>query len=149
MNEDFQDMIAALLAVDARFLVVGAHAMAVYGVPRATGDLDLWFARDEDNARRVWDALQRFGAPAAALGVSRADLVKPGTVVQIGVPPRRIDLMTEITAVEFEDAWTKRRVHRVGEMDVPFLDRESLIQNKRAVDRSKDRADLDLLEGRS
>jgi hypothetical protein len=149
MNDDFQDMIAALLEVGARFLVVGAHAMAVHGVPRATGDLDLWLARDPENARRVWQALERFGAPAAALGVSRDDLATPGSVVQIGVPPRRIDLMTDITGVDFEEAWAERRVHRIATLDVPFLGRDALVRNKRATGRPKDLADLDLLEERA
>ena len=149
MNEDFQDMIEALLETGARFLVVGAHALAVHGVPRATGDLDLWVARDAENADRVWKALERFGAPAAALGVSRDDLKTPGRVVQIGLPPRRIDLMTQITGVEFEEAWAERCLHPVGTREVPFLGRAALVRNKRATGRSKDRADVDLLEGKS
>jgi hypothetical protein len=146
MNEDFQDMIGALLEAGARFLVVGAHAMAVHGVPRATGDLDLWTSPSDENTFLVWSALERFGAPVEDLGVSREDFARPATVVQIGVPPRRIDLMTGITGVEFEDAWARRSVHRVGSMDVPFLGLDSLIQNKRATGRPKDRVDLDILK---
>jgi hypothetical protein len=87
LNEDFRDFLAALLAADARFLVVGAHAMAVHGVPRATGDIDVWIAPADDNAGRVWAALLRFGAPVAKLGISRADFSRRDQVVQIGVPP--------------------------------------------------------------
>jgi hypothetical protein len=80
VNEDFRDLLAALLATEARFLVVGAHAMAVHGVPRATGDLDVWIAPDPANADRVWSALLRFGAPVAAMGGGPDDLTRPDRV---------------------------------------------------------------------
>jgi hypothetical protein len=145
VNEDFRDLLAALLAADARFLVVGAHALAVHGVPRATGDLDVWIANDPTNAARVWAALLRFGAPVSSLGVSEADLQLPDQVTQIGLPPRRIDILTSITGVTFEDAWGGRVSHDVGGMAVPFLGRAELVRNKRATGRAKDRADLEAL----
>jgi hypothetical protein len=145
LNDDFRDLLAALLSVHARFLVVGAHAMAVHGVPRATGDLDVWIDRDPANAEKVWAALVQFGAPLEALGFSRSDLTAPGSVVQIGVPPRRIDLLTEITGVEFGNAWPGRATHPVGELSVPFLGREELLANKRATGRQRDLADLEAL----
>jgi hypothetical protein len=146
VNEDFQDMLAALLASGARFLVVGAHALAVHGVPRATGDLDVWVLADPANAERVWEALGRFGAPMDAVGAASGDLARPGLVLQIGLPPRRIDLLTELTGVDFESAWHSRVVHRVGSLEVPFLDRETLIRNKRATGRLRDLADVERLE---
>lgn len=146
MNEDFRDILTAFVEERVRFLVVGAYAMAVHGVPRATGDLDLWIDLDEENARRAWRALDAFGAPAEALGVTLADLSKPGIVIQIGLPPRRIDVMTGITGVTFDEAWDDRTVHAMAGVEVPFLGRRSLIQNKRATDRPKDRVDLPLLE---
>lgn len=145
MNEDFRDLLAALLETGARFLVVGAHAMAVHGVPRATGDLDVWIHGDAGNAHRVWAALLRFGAPMASVGVAREDLTRADQVVQIGLPPRRIDLLTSITGVEFEDAWAERVTHEVEGLAVPFLGRAALIRNKRATGRTKDRADLEAL----
>ena len=146
LNEDFLDMLAALLAVDARFVVVGAHAMAVHGVPRATGDLDIWIDTHPANTKKVWQALVRFGAPVASLGVSRDTLNSPGVTVQIGLPPRRIDLLTEITGLDFERAWQSRVVHQVAGLDVPFISRAELIENKRATGRPKDLADLEILE---
>jgi len=146
LNDDFRDILGLLLEEGARFLVVGAHAMAVHGVPRATGDLDVWIARAPDNAERTWKALLRFGAPVAALGVSEADLLKPETVVQIGLPPRRIDLLTDITGVDFERGWAGRVSSRVADLDVPFLGRTELLVNKRATGRPKDLADLVELE---
>ena len=99
MNEDFRDLLAALLSAGARFLVVGAHALAVHGVPRATGDLDVWIESEAGNAGRVFEALVRFGAPMGTMAVTRADLSKPDQVVQIGLPPRRIDILTSISGV--------------------------------------------------
>lgn len=87
MNPDFLDLLAALVRAEARFLVVGAHAMAAHGVPRATGDLDVWVQANPENAARVWDALIEFGAPVRALGLSKADLTAPGVVFQMGEPP--------------------------------------------------------------
>lgn len=138
-------MLAALLAAEARFLVVGAHALAVHGVPRATGDLDVWIARDGANVERVWSALVRFGAPVAAVGVRREHLTEPDTVVQIGLPPRRIDLLTSISGVEFDEAWPARVAHDVDGLAVPFLGRAALVRNKRASGRTKDEADLEAL----
>jgi hypothetical protein len=145
VNEDFKDLLAALLGAEARFLVVGAHAMAVHGVPRATGDLDVWIARDGSNTERVWSALMRFGAPVAAMGVARDDLTRPDMVVQIGVPPRRIDILTSISGVEFDEAWPGRVTHEVDGLAVPFLGRTALVRNKRASGRTKDKADLEAL----
>lgn len=146
MNEDFQDVLAALLASGARFLVVGAHALAVHGVPRATGDLDIWVLPDPVNAERVWRALTRFGAPMETVGAGPGDLARPGLVLQIGLPPRRIDILTALTGVDFESAWRSRVVHRVGSLEVPFLDRDTLIRNKRATGRLRDLADVERLE---
>lgn len=146
MNRDFVDLLEALVRADARFLVVGAHALALHGVPRATGDLDVWISPDAANADRVWQALLAFGAPVGDLGVKRADLEAPEVVVQLGLPPRRIDLLTTLTGLSFDAAWEERALHRVGMVDVPFLGREQLIANKRAMGRPKDLADLAALE---
>jgi len=145
VNEDFRDLLAAFLAVEARFLVVGAHALAVHGVVRATGDLDIWVATDPANAARVWGALLRFGPPLASLGVNVGDLLQPSQVIQIGLPPRRIDILTSITGVDFEDAWIGKVSHDVGGLTVPFLGRAELVRNKRATGRTRDRADLEAL----
>ena len=145
MNDDFRDFLHELIRADARFLVVGAHAMAVHGVPRATGDLDVWIATDDENVGRVWDALLAFGAPITAMGVGRDDLKRPDVVVQIGLPPRRIDVLTAITGVGFDEAWPERVTHAVAGIAVPFLGRQALVRNKRATGRLKDRADLEAL----
>lgn len=145
MNQDFLDFLRCLLRAEARFLVVGAHALAAYGVPRATGDLDVWISRDSDNASRVLAALREFGAPISAVGLSQADLESPDRIIQFGTPPRRLDLLTRITGLEFEEAWPRRRPHRIDGLDVPFIAREDLITNKQATGRTKDRADIESL----
>ncbi len=145
MNDDFSDLLGSLLDAEARFLVVGAHALAVHGVPRATGDLDVWVEPTPANAARVWRALLAFGAPVEAMKLAPADFQRPAVVVQIGLPPRRIDILTEITGVTFEEAWAARCEHDVRGHRVPFLGRQALLKNKRAAGRSKDRADLDAL----
>lgn len=148
MNEDFRDVLAELLTARARFLVVGAHAVAVHGIPRATGDLDVWIDTRTDNVPRVWSALVRFGAPVETLEVTKQDLAKPGVVVQIGFPPRRIDIMTSVTGLLFEAAWSSRITHQVDDLEVPFIGRAALLENKRATGRPKDLADIDALERR-
>ena len=147
MNEDFRDLLQALLKAGARFLVVGAHAMAVHGVPRATGDLGVWIRADAENAERVWQALVDFGAPVSGFDLSREDLTTPGMVVQIGLPPRRIDLLTELSGLDFEESWPNRTTHSIGSLEVSFLSRADLVRNKRATGRPKDLADLETLEG--
>ena len=147
MNTDFIEFLAALLRAEARFLIVGAHAMAAHGIPRATGDLDVWVAPDPGNAERVWTALLDFGAPVRTLGLSAPDLAAERLVVQMGAPPRRIDVLTSLTGLEFEAAWRTRRVLRIDDLDLPFLGREALLRNKRETGRPKDRADVETLDG--
>ena len=128
-------------------MVVGAHAMAAHGVPRATGDIDIWIEPRAENALEAWKALAEFGAPVETLGLSPADLSQPGMVFQVGQPPRRIDILTEISGVEFDAAWTNRIVAEIEDLAVPFLGRSDLIENKRASGRPKDLVDVELLEG--
>src|SRR5690606_19854940 len=106
MNDDFLDLLSALSAANARFLIVGAYAVGVHGRPRATKDLDVWVEASPENAARVMDALRRFGAPLSEL--SEQDLATPGTGFMMGVPPRRIDVLTQISGVEFSEAWPRR-----------------------------------------
>lgn len=146
MNDDWYEMLVALLDNDVRFLVVGAHALAVHGVSRGTQDIDLWIDPSAENAGRVWQALSDFQAPADALGITLDDLQRPGTVVQFGLPPNRIDLLTAVSGVDtFEAAWRTRVRQTVRGRAIPFLGREALIQNKLASGRRKDLADVEAL----
>jgi hypothetical protein len=144
MNRDFAEMLAALSAAGAEFLIVGAHALAAHGRPRATGDLDLWIRPTRDNAARVWKALTSFGAPLSEISIE--DLAMNDVVFQIGVAPARIDLLTSLTALKFEDAWARRHIIEVEGRPLPFLSREDLITNKTALGRPRDLADIDDLQ---
>lgn len=143
MNRDFVEMLSALSAAGAEFLVVGAHALAAHGHPRATGDLGIWVRATQENAACVWRALASFGAPLDEL--SEADLLAPDLVFQIGVAPHRIDILTGITAVSFSKAWPRRVSFRLDGVDIAVIGREDLIANKRAVGRPQDLADLERL----
>jgi hypothetical protein len=144
MNQDFVDLLRAFADGDVRFLIVGAYALALHGRPRATGDLDVWVDPTPTNAARVTRALAAFGAPMA--GISEADFSKPGAVVQLGVPPGRIDILTELTGLTFEDAWADRISHDFGGLTVDFIGRTSLIRNKRATGRPRDLGDIEGME---
>jgi hypothetical protein len=144
LNPDYRDMLCMLNDEGAEYLVVGAHALAAHGYPRATGDMDLWIRCSEENAQRVWRALRRFGAPFQGLTVT--DLATPEVVFQIGIVPRRIDLLTSITAVSFDEAWPHRKCIEVDQVPISVIGREELLRNKRATGRTKDRADVEWLE---
>lgn len=144
LNPDFAEMLRALSDEGVEFLLVGAYAMAAHGVPRATGDIDVWVNPSPDNAQRVLRALDRFGAPLFDLRA--ADLAREGTVFQLGVPPRRIDLLTSIDGVSFAQAWPRRVLCRIDDQEVPVLSREDLVANKRAAARPKDLVDVQILE---
>ena len=143
MNPDFVEMLAALRAAGAEYLVVGAHALAAHGRPRATGDLDLWVRPTAANAARVFQALETFGAPLHELTV--ADLQTPDVVFQIGVAPSRIDILTSLSGVGFEEAWPSRVTVPISGLEVPVIGRDQLIANKRAAGRLRDLADLEEL----
>jgi hypothetical protein len=146
VTEDWTDVLVALLDARARFLVVGAHALAVQGIPRATQDLDVWVEATPENAHLVWQALVNFGAPLDELQIGWEDFMRPSTVIQIGLPPNRIDLLTGITGVnDFELAWSARVESQVAGRTIPFIGRETLIANKRATGRLIDLADIEAL----
>ena len=141
MNPDFLDLLRAFIAADVRFLIVGAYALAVHGRPRATGDLDVWVEPTPINASRVMRALTDFGAPAS--DISEADFAKPGVTYQIGVPPGRIDILTELTGLTFAEAWPDRLRRPFGDLEVDFIGRAAFVRNKRATGRTKDLGDIE------
>lgn len=144
LNKNFRDMLNALNDAGAEYLVVGAHALAAYGPPRSTGDFDIWVRPTRENATRVWAALETFGAPRQRLTVD--DFVAPNSVYQIGVAPNRIDILTSIDGVEFEDSWKNRKQIQINGIEVSVIGREELLKNKRATGRPKDLADVAWLE---
>jgi hypothetical protein len=144
VNPHFRDILSALSAEGAEFLVVGAYALATHGLPRATGDLDVWVRPTSENAERVWRALLRFGAPLS--GYKLADFADRDILFRMGLPPSQIDLLTSISGVEFEDSWSRRVPCTVEGIDVFVIGVEDQIQNKRAANRPKDLLDADWLE---
>ncbi|HMF96863.1 MAG TPA: nucleotidyltransferase [Vicinamibacterales bacterium] len=143
MNRDFAEMLSALSEAGAEFLVVGAHALAAHGKARATGDLDIWVNPTPANAEKVMRALTVFGAPLHDLTIE--DLTASETVFQIGVVPCRIDILSGISGVRFDNAWQRRLVLDIEGVTVPVLSREDFVANKLASNRAKDRVDLELL----
>jgi hypothetical protein len=141
MNQDFVDLLRSFAAADVRFLIVGAYALAHHGRPRATGDLDVWVDATPTNAPRVMRALGAFGAPLQ--DITEHDFARPGVVFQIGLPPGRIDILTDLTGLTFADAWPDREAGRFGELTVDFLGREAFVRNKRATGRAKDVGDIE------
>ena len=123
LNRDYRDMLSVFCAEKVEFLLVGAYALAAHGLPRATGDMDLWVRAKPGNARRVWRAL-----------------------AQIGVAPRRIDILTAIEGVDFEEAWQNRMEVEIEDLRIPVLSREDLVRNKKAAARPQDLADVSRLE---
>lgn len=146
MNSDYRDLLAAFNALSVEYLVVGAHALAAHGHVRATCDLDVWVRPSAENASRVMAAIRQFGAPLHDL--SATDLTQPGLIFQIGVEPLRIDIITAIDGVEFEEAWSARLTSEFADQRVAVLSKTHLIRNKRAAGRLQDLADVERLEER-
>lgn len=145
LNPDYRDILSALSDAKAEYLLVGAYALAAHGLPRATGNLDLWVKPEADNAQRVMTALEKFGVPMNNL--TQEDFTRRGTVVQLGAAPQRIDLMTTLDGVAFNYAWPRRLEVQLDGIRIPVLNRDDLATNKRAVGRPQDLADASWLEG--
>jgi hypothetical protein len=144
MNQDFRDLLAEFNAAGVEFLVVGAHALAAHGLVRATKDLDVWVRPEPRNAQRVITALDAFGAPLHDLSID--DLARPGLIFQIGVEPIRIDIITAIDGVAFDDAWADRFEALFVDQTVSVLSRHHLLVNKRTAAREQDLLDVKWLE---
>jgi hypothetical protein len=144
LNDDYKEMLHVLADENVRFLLVGAYALAAHGYPRATMDIDIWVLPAPDNADAVLRALRRFGAPLHDL--SRADLEKEGTVFQIGVAPRRIDILTAVSGLDFEEAFSRAIAMEIEGITVRIPSVADLIRNKLASGRTRDIADAEALE---
>lgn len=146
-NHDFVDLFRELLAARVEFVIVGAHAVAVHGVPRATGDLDIFVRPTPENAARLLEALRAWGANVDEHGITIGELTTPNLVYQIGLPPRRIDLLTGLAGVTFETAWSSRVTASMAGFQLPVIGKEALLRNKQSTGRAKDRLDIALLSG--
>ena len=139
LNPNFKDILSAFIEEKVEFLVVGAYAMAFHGYVRATGDIDLWIRISDENADKVWRALQAFGAPLFDSNIE--DLKTPGMVFQIGLVPSRIDVITQIDGVKFEDAWKEHKTVEIENLQIPVIGKTQLLINKKSTGRAKDRND--------
>ena len=144
LNKDYREMLQCLADEGVKFLLVGAYAVAAHGYPRATMDIDIWVMPSPRNAKAVLKALRRFGAPLH--GLSLSDLQKDDTIFQIGVAPRRIDIITGASGLHFEDAFARSAKVDIEGIQVRIPSVDDLIRNKRASGRMKDLADAEALE---
>jgi hypothetical protein len=144
LNPDYRDILSAFSDASVEYLVVGAYAVAAHGLPRATGDIDLFVRPTSANAARVWNALLAFGAPLERVDVT--DFEREGTILQVGVVPRRIDVITAIEAVSFDEAWRGKVELELDGLRLPVIGLQELLKNKRAVGRPQDRADVERLQ---
>lgn len=143
MNSDFKDLLRAFSEEEVRYLIVGGYAFAEHVEPRYTKDLDVWIERTPENADRVLAALRSFGAPLREL--SKDDLTSPGTFYQIGLPPNRIDIITQLEEMDFGSCWRRRKSVSLGEISVDYISLDDLIENKERTARPHDLADAEYL----
>jgi hypothetical protein len=140
---DFRDLLALFNKHHVEYLIVGGYALAFHGAPRYTGDLDVWVGTSSANASNIMAALDEFGF--GALGLTVADFQQMGIVVQLGVPPLRVDLITSLTGISWEEAWSSRDEGKYGGVLVFYIGRREFVANKRATGRKRDLADLEAL----
>ncbi|MBL7071220.1 MAG: hypothetical protein ISS26_03495 [Candidatus Omnitrophica bacterium] len=144
LNEDYKEMLQILLGNEVKLLIVGAYAMGAYGYPRATGDFDIWVEASAENSKRIYKSLAIFGAPLS--DITENTFSEKGIIFQIGVAPRRIDIITHIDGVDFKTAYKTKKEIEIESIKIPFLSKENLIKNKESTDREKDRLDANYLK---
>ena len=144
LNQDFKEFFISLNANQVQYLVIGGYAVAFHGHPRYTKDIDVWIARDPENAQRMIAALDDFGF--GSLGLEASDFLEPDQIIQLGYPPNRIDILLSIAGVDFASCFASRVIETIDDTPISFIDRESLLRNKRATGRYQDLADVENLE---
>lgn len=147
LNKDYKEMLQLLLEEKVEFILVGAYALATYGYPRATGDIDIWVKADENNSKKTYNALAKFGAPLDQINMN--DFAIEGVIFRIGVAPRRIDIITKIDGVTYDEANEDKIVVEVEGLKLPVISLDKLIKNKMATGREKDELDAKLLMKRN
>jgi len=143
--KEWREFIESLNSNKVEYLVVGAVALAHHGWPRYTGDLDILIRNTAENILRLKTSLDQFGF--GSLGLKAGDFAEPGQVIQLGLPPKRIDLLTSITGVPFEQAWAGRIEGAIDGTPTKFISKQALIQNKKSTGRPQDLADIHAIEG--
>lgn len=143
LNEDYKEMLQILLNNKVKFLIVGAYAMGFHGYPRATGDFDIWVENSLENSKNIYRSLSEFGAPLSK--ILEDTFTKKGIIFRIGMAPRRIDIITYIDGVDFEEAYKAKETIELEGLSLPFLSKEDLIKNKQSTGREKDKLDIKYL----
>ena len=146
LDKNLHEFIELLNSRGVDYLVVGGHAVAFHGHPRFTADIDFFVAVSATNADKVIQVLESFGF--GDIGLNKEDFLEPNSIVQLGYPPNRIDIVTGIEAVTFREAWDRRVAGELDGLPVHFIDKDLLLKNKRAAGRPKDLADVNALERR-
>ena len=144
LNADYKEMLQSLVDAGVEFMLVGAYALAAHGYPRSTMDIDIWVKPSDNNAQAVMQALQAFGAPL--MGLEKKDLLRDDTVFQIGVAPRRIDLLTGLTGLKFDEVFARALEIQIENLRVRLPSIDDLIRNKKATGRIQDLADVEVLQ---
>jgi len=147
ISKDFEEFFALLNRHKARYLIVGGYAFAIYAMPRYTKDIDIWIDAEKSNAQRILKALKDFGF--GNVGIRLQDLTNVNRVIQLGYPPLRIDLLTSVSSVSFEQAWRRKVQSRYGRQKVYFISKTDLVESKKGTGRKQDEADIELLKMRS
>jgi hypothetical protein len=142
---DFRDLLIELADAGAEFVLVGGHAVAFHGHPRATKDMDVLIRANASNAERVYRALAAFGAPLQSFSVEAKDFATYDGVLQIGLPPRRVDILNRADGISFDEAVAEGSAFELEGRTIPVIGRSALIRNKRATGRAQDAADLEAL----
>jgi predicted nucleotidyltransferase len=143
VQKDFREFVELLNEYKVEFIIVGGFALAFHGVPRFTGDIDVFIKSDQDNAKRVMNTLVAFGF--GSLDLSIEDFQTPNNVIQLGLPPVRIDIVTSISGVTWDEAYATKENGLFGDVPVSYIGKKQFIINKRATGRKKDLADLESL----
>jgi len=144
LGKDFKEFIELLNENNVKYLVVGGYAVALHGHPRYTKDLDIWIELSSGNAEKILNVLENFGF--GSLGLKTDDFLTQDQVIQLGYPPNRIDLLTTLKGVNFEDCYESKVQIKIQDTQINFIDIENLKKNKRATGRSQDLADVENLE---
>lgn len=143
LDQDFKEFIQSLNNNSVQYLIVGGYAVALHGYPRYTKDIDIWIALDQKNADNMVHAIDEFGF--GSLGLKTDDFLEPGVFIQLGYPPKRIDIITTLQGIQFAECYQSRVEVEIEGVKVDFIDLENLKKNKRAVGRKQDLADLEKL----
>ena len=144
LNEDYKEMLQILLSNEVKFLIVGAYALGAYGYPRATGDVDIWVDATIENSKRIYRSLSEFSVPIS--DITENTFAEKGIIFQIGVAPRRIDIITHIDGVIFQEAYESRENIEIEKLTIPFISKGDLIKNKQSTGREKDKLDANYLK---